>query len=237
MKTHLLFAAVFLYATTSMGMYTIRGRVTTDDTTRGVPAAEIRIYGFDTRITDKRGFFTLPISEKKCAEYKIRGGIDLTIGVTAGDSMVLLDPFNGKIRLPFAPDKQEEFRIRMVKKGSLLLTRNEDVLYSILQKKIEAAVSAREQQFEKRDVLAEEALRLGVNKKELATAVEEYKRRRCSMDELLRCALAALDDRQPDTAIARLNQIQIRFETTLAEAVKDQKGTPLGVLQQGAGLV
>ena len=51
--------------------------------------------------------------------------------------MVLLDPFDGMLRLPFAPEKQKEFRIRVVKRGSLLLTRNEAVLYRILQKKIE----------------------------------------------------------------------------------------------------
>ena len=67
-------------------------------------------------------------------------------------------------------------------------------LKRIVQERIEAAVEAKEEEFARRDVLAEEAPRLGLTKEELETAVEEYKERLRTSEDLNERGLAALDD-------------------------------------------
>jgi hypothetical protein len=130
MKKHLLFTAIVPSAWARP--------YHTDDTTKGVPHAELRIYGFDTRITDKHGYFTVLVSKKKCDEYRIRGGIDLTIVVSPPKTVWCFSTRLTECSAsPMSRENQKVFHIRVVKRGSLLLTRNEAVLYRILQKKIE----------------------------------------------------------------------------------------------------
>ncbi len=192
MKGFVIILTFIIFANNTFSQYNIRGRVIDSDTL-GIPFAEVRLPGFDSQTTDQRGYFIFQVSEEKCNAYKITGGVDLFVEVKK-ENMVILEPPDQKLRLAFNPDIQPHFQIMLVNKGSLLLVKNEKMLDHILRQKIDAAVSAKEEEFARRDILAEEAARLGLSKETLLTAVESYKDMLRSSPDLNKRGLAALDD-------------------------------------------
>ncbi len=192
MKGFVIILIFIIFANNTFSQYNIRGRVIDSDTI-GISFAEVRLPGFDSQTTDQHGYFTFQVSEEKCNAYKITGGVDLFVEVKK-ENMVILEPPDQKLRLAFNPDIQPHFQIILVNKGSLLLVKNEKMLDHILRQKIDAAVSAKEEEFDRRDILAEEAVRLGISKEMLLTAVESYKDMLRSSPDLNKRGLAALDD-------------------------------------------
>ncbi len=196
----------------------IRGYVVDGDS-NAVPFAQVRFPGLSREaiVTNPQGYFEYHPSAQKAKDYFLKGGVDLFMTVEK-EGMVPLDPPDGKIRLPHNADIQPHFRFVMVKKGSPLLARSERMLNYILRQKIQAAIEVKEQELSRRDVLAEEAQRLGVAKETLLTAVAEYKDRlRTSTDLNLR-GLAALDDANEATEFKFRQQKLDRAEVNFREA-------------------
>jgi tetratricopeptide (TPR) repeat protein len=215
----------------------IRGYVVDGDSD-AVSLAKVRFPGLSREplLTNARGYFEYRPSAQTVKDFFFKGGVDLFLTVEK-EGMVPLDPPDGKIRLPHNANIQSPFRLVMVKKGSPLLARSERMLEYILRQKIQAAVEAKEQELARRDVLAEEAQRLGLAKETLLTAVAEYKDRlRTSTDLNLR-GLAALDDANEateyklkqlklDTAEVSFREAKHKDELAVREGEAAQKRLP-----------
>jgi tetratricopeptide (TPR) repeat protein len=187
-------SAVFLLLSlANLGAQTkIIGRVVDADS-HAVAAATVRLWGLDAKPTDAQGYFRFEISTTTAKAHALAPGRDLHIEVEK-EGLVVLEPPDKKFRLPDNPVTQAHFRVVMARRGSPLLARSERMLEYILRQKIQAAVEAKEQELARRDVLAEEAQRLSLNKETLLTAVAEYKDRlRTSTDSYQRW-LALQDD-------------------------------------------
>lgn len=199
--------------TTAYSQTLIHGRVVDTDS-NAVSFATVRLPGLSaTTQANQQGYFEFRMSSKAVKEYYLKSGVDLYVAVEK-DGMVMLEPPDQKIRLPHNFDIQPQFRLVMVKKGSLLLARSEHILEFILRQKIQATIESKEDEFARRDVLADEAARLGLSKETLLTAVADYKDRlRASSDLNLR-GLAALDD------VNETKEFKIR-QQRLAEAKKN----------------
>lgn len=181
----------------------ILGRVVDADS-QAVAFASLRLPGLAAVQTNTEGFFEFRLNKAAAQAFYLKAGVDINIEVERA-GLVMLDPADQKIRLPHNPETQPHFRIVMVKKGSPLLARSEKVLEFILRQKIQAAIEDKEKELARRDVLAEQAQRLGLSKETLLSAVAEYKDRlRTSTDLNLR-GLTALDDANEATEL-RLKQ-------------------------------
>ncbi len=199
----------------------IRGRVVDADS-NAVPFATVRLPGLSATQANQRGYFEFRMTSKAAKEFYLKSGVDLYITVEK-EGMVMLEPPDQKIRLPHNPDIQPQFRLVMVKKGSPLLARSERMLEYILREKIHAAVEAKEQELARRDVLAEEAQRLGLSKETLLKAVIQYKDRlRTSTDLNLR-GLAALDDANEATEFKIKQQKLAEARDNFREAIQEDE--------------
>ncbi|MGH7455959.1 MAG: tetratricopeptide repeat protein, partial [bacterium] len=205
----------------------ILGRVVDADS-NAVPFTTVRLPGLSATQANQQGYFEFRLTPKAAKEFYLRSGVDLYIAVEK-EGMVMLEPPDQKIRLPHNPDIQPQFRIVMVKKGSPLLARNERMLEYILRQKIQAAIEAKEQELTRRDVLAEEAQRLGLAKETLLAAVAEYKDRlRTSTDLNLR-GLAALDDANEAKEFKNKQQKLAEAKNNFREAIaKDERDVRKG---------
>ena len=218
---------LIILAPDAVSQYRIAGRVIDADSV-GIPLAEVRIPGLDSQPTDSNGYFTFLVPESKRKAYFIKGGVDLFIEVVK-PGMVVLDPPGQKIRLPHDPDIQPHFIVVMCKKGSPLLVRSERMLDYILRGKIKAAIEAKEEEFARRDVLAEEATRLGLSKEALVAAIEQYKDRLRTSTDLYKRGLAALDDANEAADYKKREQKLAEAEENFRESLrKDERAVGKG---------
>jgi len=189
---HWSFLLSFLLVSNVYGQTKIVGRVFDADS-NAVPSAKVNIPGLTERETDAEGYFEFEIPQKTQESHLLKGGVDLQIEVEK-EGMVVIDPRDLAIRLAHNWTYQKPHEIYLCRKGALACLRSERMLNYVLREKIQAAIETKEQEFARRDVLAEEALRLGVSKDTLQIAVIEYKDRlRTSTDLYLR-GLAFQDD-------------------------------------------
>ncbi len=213
----------------------IIGRVMDADS-NAVPFAAVRLPGLDAVQTDDEGFFAFDIPERIARSHFLKGGVDLHFEVEK-EGMEVLEPPNRTIRLPYNWTYQKPFEIYLASKGSLLFVRSERMLEYLLRERIEAAVEAKEEEFARRDVLAEEAARLGLTKETLLTAVEKYKESLRTSEDLYKRGLAALDDyyaeREFKTKRQKLDTAEVNFreaarqdELALEEGQKAQQRLP-----------
>jgi len=218
---------LIMLAPHAVSQYRIAGRVIDADSV-GIPLAEVRIPGLDSQPTDSNGYFTFLVPESKRKAYFIKGGVDLFIEVNK-PGMVVLDPPGQKIRLPHDPDIQPLFIVVMCKKSSPLLVRSERMLDYILRGKIRAAIEVKEEEFARRDVLAEEAIRLGLSKEALVAAIEQYKDRLRTSTDLYKRGLAALDDANEAADYKKRVQKLAEAEENFRESIrKDERAVGKG---------
>jgi len=202
----------------ALSNYKIAGRVVNTDSI-GVAFAEVRLPGLDSRPTDEQGYFNFVVTDAKREAYFLKGGVDLFIEVNK-QGLVILHPPDQKIRLPHDSNIQPLFEIVMCNKGSPLLVRNEQMLEYILRERIQAAIETKEEEFTRRDVLAEQAERLGLSKEKLLTAVEEYKERLRTSPDLNKRGLAALDDANLSADYKKRYQKLAEAETNFRESIR-----------------
>ena len=216
---------LLLLAPVLWGQTKILGRVVDADS-HAIALATVRLFGLDTKQTDSEGYFQFIIPPNIARAHAIRAGGDLNLEVQKA-GMVMLEPPDGIIRLPHNWNYQKGFRIVLCRQGSPLLARSERMLEFILRQKIQAAVEDKENELARRDVLAEQAQRLGLNKETLLDAVAEYKDRlRTSTDLNLR-GLAALDDANEaadaKTKQQKLTEAKQNFREAIAKDEEDVK--------------
>lgn len=178
-------------STTSFAQMTLTGRVVMPDSS-AVAFANVTLLG-EKQQTTASGRFSYEISEAMQKRLGVEIGDDLPILVEK-EGLVVLQPANGRIRIPRKAMSQE-IEIIMAKKGSPLLIKSEAVLENLIQQRVNAAILAEKGGNESlRDVLAEEALRLGLDKDQLREAMNHYKASLRKSEEAIKRGLAALDD-------------------------------------------
>ena len=204
----------------------LTGRVLMPDSS-GIAYANVTLLGakFQTTVS---GRFTFDITAAMQQRLGIEIGDDLPIIVEKG-SLVMLHPANGRVRIPRKPMSQE-IEIFMAKKGSPLLIKSEAVLENIIRQRAEAMAATEKSGGESlRDVLAEEAIRLGLDKEQLRAAMNLYKQSLYKSADLTKRGLAALDDANEAKDAATKQQKFAEAKKDFHEAIrKDETDVAAG---------
>jgi hypothetical protein len=190
----------------------------------------VRVPGLTAKQTDAKGYFAIDLPKKTAGNYFLKPGVDLTIRVEK-EGMVMLEPpeQDPTIRLPQNWTYQKPCRIYLARKGSLALLRSDRMLEAILRQKIQAAIEAKEQEIGRRDVLAEQAQLLGLDKPALLKAVEEFKDRLRTSTDLNQRGLAALDDANEATEYKTRQQKLTEAKENFRESItKDERAAREG---------
>ncbi len=177
--------------TASFGQINIIGRVMMPDS-NSVAYADVTFLGVKSQTTAS-GRFTFEITAAMQKRLGVEIGDDLPIFVEK-EGLVLIQPANGRVRIPRNPMSQE-IEIIMAKKGSPLLIKSDALLENIIRQRVNTAILEEKSGGESlRDVLAEEALRLGLDKEQLLTAMRDYRDSLRTSADLVKRGMAALDD-------------------------------------------
>lgn len=212
-------------ANTAFAQMTLTGRVLLSDSS-AVAFANVTLLG-EKQQTTASGRFSYEISEAMQKRLGVEIGDDLPILVEKA-GLVLLQPADGRIRIPRKAMSQE-LEVIMAKKGSPLLIKSEAMLENLIQQRVSAAILAEKSGGESlRDVLAEEALRLGFDKDQLRTAINHYKEGLRKSEDAIKRGLAALDDANEAKGTAKQRKLQ-EAKSNFHEAIhKDETASDEG---------
>lgn len=217
---------LLVMTTASFAQMTLTGRVLLPDSS-AVAFANVTLLG-EKQQTTTSGRFSYEISEAVQKKLGVEIGDDLPILVEK-EGLVLLQPANGRVRIPRKAMSQE-LEIIMARKGSPLLIKSEAVLENLIQQRVSAAILAEKSGGESlRDVLAEEALRLGFDKDQLREAMNHYKESLRKSEDAIKRGLAALEDANEEReAVAKQQKLREAKENFRDAIRKDEAAARVG---------